>query len=227
MAGTITALKVQKRNKNRVNVYLDERYSFGLAVYLAIPLRRGQFLSDEEIARLKEEDEYHQVYNRAVKLIDHRPRSKAEVRRRMERHGAAPDLIEKVLEQLATVGLLDDARFARFWVENREIFRPRSRQMLRYELRQKGLDEKVIAPALERVDENQSAHRLALQRGRRLSRLGWPAFRQKLTGYLARRGYPYEIIRYAVQEAWQSLSESDDNTLDNDRESEDDEEWIH
>ena len=61
MAGTITALKVQKRNRNRVNVYLDERYGFGLAGHLAVPLRRGQFLSDKEIARLKEKDEYHQV----------------------------------------------------------------------------------------------------------------------------------------------------------------------
>jgi regulatory protein len=215
VGGTITALRVQKRNKNRVNVYLDERYSFSLADHLAVPLRRGQFLSDEEIARLRAEDEYHQVYKRAVRLIDHRPRSIAEVRRRVERQGVAPDLVEKVIEQLTAVGLLDDAEFARLWVENRETFRPRSHQMLRYELRQKGLDEKTIAQALEQVDEEQSAHRLALGRGRRLSHLDWSAFRQKLTGYLARRGYPYDIIRRAVREAWQSLLESDDNIFDN------------
>jgi regulatory protein len=86
--------------------------------------------------------------------------------------------------------------------------------MLRYELRQKGLDEKTIAQAVEQVDEEQSVHRLALERGRRLSHLDWSAFRQKLTGYLARRGYPYDIIRRAVREAWQSLLESDDNTFD-------------
>jgi regulatory protein len=214
VAGTITALRVQKRNKNRVNVYLDERYSFSLADHLAVPLRRGQFLGDEEIARLKEEDEYHQVYKRAVRLIDHRPRSIAEVRRRMERQDIVPDLVEKVIGQLTAVGLLDDAEFARLWVENRETFRPRSHQMLRYELRQKGLDEKTITQALERVDEEQSAHRLALERGRRLSHLDWSAFRQKLTGYLARRGYPYDIIRRAVREAWQSLLESDEDTFD-------------
>lgn len=225
MAGTITALKVQKRNKNRVNIYLDERYSFGLTSHLAVPLRRGQFLSDEEIVRLKEEDEYHRVYERAVKLIAHRPRSEAEVRRRMERQGVALDLVEKVIEQLTAVGLLNDAEFARLWVENRETFRPRSRRMLRYELRQKGLDEEVIAQALEQVDEEESAHRLALQRGRRLSRLNWLAFRQKLTGYLARRGYPYEITHCAIRKAWQSLSESDDNTLANCQESEE-EEWT-
>lgn len=225
MAGTITALKIQKRNRNRVNVYLDEHYGFSLADHLAVPLRQGQFLSDEEIARLEEEDEYHHVYRRAVKLIDHRPRSIAEVRQRMERQGVAADLIEKVIEQLTAIGLLDDAEFARLWVENRETFRPRSHRMLRYELRQKGLDEKTIAQALEQIDEEQSAHRLAHQRAHRLSRLDWPAFRQKLTGYLARRGYSYEVARRAVREAWQCLLESDDDILHNCRESEE-EEWT-
>jgi regulatory protein len=223
MAGTITALKVQKRNRNRVNVYLDERFAFGLASHLVVPLRRGQFLSDKEIAHLKKEDEFQQAYERITKLIAHRPRSEAEVRRRMERQGVTPDLAERVIERLATVGLLNDAEFAQLWVENRETFRPRSRHMLRYELRQKGLDEEVIAQALQQVDEKESAHRLALQQGRRLSRLDWPAFRRKLTGYLARRGYPYEITRDAVREAWQSVSESDFDTLDNHDEREDEE----
>ena len=223
MAGTITALKVQKRNRNRVNVYLDERYGFGLASHLAVPLRRGQFLSDEEIAQLEEKDEYHQVYERAVKLIAHRPRSEAEVRRRMERQGVRPDLVEKVIEKLTTVGLLNDAEFAQLWIENRETFRPRSRRMLRYELRQKGLDEEIISEALEQVDEEKDGRRLALKRGQRLSHLNWPAFRQKLTGYLARRGYPYEITRSAVREAWQSLSEDDFHTSGNNQEREEEE----
>lgn len=208
MGGTITALKVQKRNRNRVNVYLDERFAFGLASHLAVPLRRGQHLSDEEIAKLKEKDEFYQVYERITKLFARRPRSEAEVRRRMERQGVAPRLAEKVVERLTAAGLLDDAAFAQQWIENRETFRPRSLHMLRYELRQKGLDEETISQALALVDEEESAHRLALQQGRRLSHLDWPDFRRKLTGYLARRGYPYEISRDAVREAWQSLSEN-------------------
>jgi regulatory protein len=225
VAGTITALKAQKRNKNRVNVYLDGHYSFSLVSHLAVPLRRGQGLSDEEIARLKEQDEYHQAYERVSKLIAHRPRSEAEVRQYMARQGVAPTLTEQVIERLTTVGLLDDGEFARLWVENRETFRPRSRQMLRYEMRQKGLDEDTIGRVLEQVDEEESARRLARQQGRRLAHLDWPTFRQKLTGYLGRRGYPYEFVRRAVREAWQTLSENDSNTPTNDQESEEDR-WM-
>jgi len=221
MAGTITALKFQKRNKNRVNVYLDEHYSFSLTSHLAVPLRRGQALSDKEIAYLKEQDEFYRVYERATKFIAHRPRSEAEVRRRMERQGVAPDLIEQVVEQLAAVGLINDAEFAQLWVENRETFRPRSRRMLRYELQQKGLDKETIVQALEQVDEQESARRLALQQGRRLSHLERTIFHKKLMGYLTRRGYSYELAHCAVREAWQSLAENDDNGQESEEE-----EWM-
>jgi regulatory protein len=221
MAGKITALKIQKRNKNRVNVYLDGHYSFSLVSHLAVPLRRGQALSDEEIAHLQGEDEFHRVYERAAKLIAHRPRSEVEVRRRMERQGVEPDLVERVVERLVTVGLINDLEFAQLWVENRETFRPRSRRMLRYELRRKGLDEGTISQALAQVDEEQSAKRLALEHSRRLSHLDWPTFRQKLTGYLARRGYPYDITRSAVEEAWRTLAEDGFHIPDNNQESED------
>lgn len=222
MSGTITALKLQKRNKNRVNVYLDGRYSFSLTGHLAVPLRRGQVLSDKEIARLEEKDEFHRAYERAVKFIAYRPRSEAEVRRRMERQDVAPDLVERVVEKLEAVSLINDSEFAQLWVENRETFRPRSRRMLRYELRQKGLDEETIAQALEQVNEKEDAHRLALQRAQRLSHLDKATFHQRLVGYLTRRGYSYELAHRVVREAWQSLAESDDNN----RESEN-EEWIY
>ena len=211
MAGTITALKSQKRNKNRVNVYLDERYAFSLISHLAVPLHRGQILDDDDIARLQEKDEYYKAYERITKFIAHRPRSETEVRRRMERQGVSPDLAERIIERLCTLRLLNDAEFARLWVENRETFRPRGRHMLRYELRQKGLSEKIIEEALEQVDEEEGAHRLALQQGERLACLDRSTFRQKLMGYLVRRGYSYELARHAVSESWQSLAKSDDN----------------
>ncbi len=221
MAGTITDLKPQKRNKDRINVYLDGNYSFGLSRDLAVTLRRGMFLSDQEITHLQKEDEFNKAYNRVAKFIDYRPRSKEEVRRRMKRYDVEPDIIERVLEKLVAVDLIDDVEFAQFWVENRETFRPRSRRMLRHELGQKGLPDKIIAQALEQVDEKEGARHLALKHGRHLSLLDWPAFRQKLTGYLARRGYSYEITREAVKEAWQHLSESDDNCHESE-----DKEWI-
>ncbi|MFZ5915574.1 MAG: regulatory protein RecX [Chloroflexota bacterium] len=221
MSGQITTLRVQKRNRDRVNVYLDGEYRFSLVSHLAVPLRRGQILSEHEIAHLKEEDAYHHAYEQMARFIAFRPRSEVELRQRMARHNISAATADRVMERLATVGLLDDAQFARQWVENRITFRPRSRRMLRYELTQKGLAEPVIEQAIEQVDEAQDARRLAMEKGQKLSHLEWSAFRQKLTGYLTRRGYPYDLTRRVIQEAWQALGKGADNV----RESEE-EEWT-
>ena len=88
MAGTITVLKAQTHNKSRVNVYLDGGYAFSLALIHALWLKVGQFLSDEEIAQLKSADTLEQAAEKAAHFVLYRPRSTAEVKRRLQRAGA-------------------------------------------------------------------------------------------------------------------------------------------
>jgi len=73
MMHTITALTLQKRNRQRVSVFLDGEYSFGLARIVAAWLEVGQELSDEKIAQLRAEDEREVAYQRALRLIQYRP----------------------------------------------------------------------------------------------------------------------------------------------------------
>jgi regulatory protein len=183
MVGTITALKVQKRNPRRVNVYLDGHYAFGLAAIEAARLRRGQVLSNEDIEGLKERDSFEK----------------------------APAVEEEVIERLTRAKLLDDLAFARYWVENRESFRPRGLRMLRYELRQKGLSDETIAQALADLDEEEDAYRAALRRGRKLTHLDQISFRKKLGAHLLRRGFPYEVVNLAVERTWQELKAEGEN----------------
>jgi regulatory protein len=205
MAGTITALKVQKRNPQRVNVFLDGRYAFGLAAIEAARLQRGQVLSDEDIERLKERDSFEKAHDRALRFLSYRPRSEAEVRCYLQGKAVSPAIEEEVIERLTSARLLDDLTFARYWVENRETFNPRGSRMLRYELHQKGLSDEIIAQALMDLDEEESAYRVALRRGRRLAHLDQVSFRQKLGAHLLRRGFPYEIVNLMVERAWQEL----------------------
>jgi len=211
MAGTITALKVQKRNPRRVNVYLDGRYAFGLPAIEAARLQRGQELSDEDIERLKERDSFEKAHDRALRFLSYRPRSEAEMRRYLRGKAVSPAIEEEVIERLTRARLLDDLAFARYWVENRESFKPRGLRMLRYELRQKGLSEETIAQALADLDEEESAYRAALQRGRKLARLDQTSFRQKLSAYLLRRGFPYGVVTPTVERAWQELKAEGEN----------------
>lgn len=213
MAGTITALKVQKRNPQRVNVYLDGRYAFSLAAIEAAKLRRGQVLSDEDIEGLKERDSFEKAHDRALRFLSYRPRSEAELRRYLQGKAVSPTIEEEVIERLTRAKLLDDLAFARYWVENRESFNPRGLRMLRYELHQKGLSEDTIAQALMDLDEEESAYRVALRRGRRLAHLDQVSFRKKLGAHLLRRGFSHEVVNLALERTWQELRAEGENIL--------------
>ena len=211
MGGKITALRVQKRNRRRVNVYLDGRYAFSLTLIEAAKLKHGQVLSDEEIARLRQQDAVERAHERALRFLSYRPRSRAEVERYLQDKGVPPEDVAQVLERLSRVGLINDEEFARFWVSNREQFSPRSPYALRRELRQKGVPEEIIAQALAEVDEEKSAYRAAQKRYRRWAGLDYDTFRRKLGDYLVRRGFSYEVVRSVVERIWRENSGSQDN----------------
>ena len=200
--GTISALKVQKRNPQRVNVYLDGEYSFALARITAAWLHVGQQLSSEKISQLKAQDTQEVAYQRALRLLSFRPRSSAEMRQRLKRIGFTEEVIDSALGRLLRSGLVDDARFAKEWAENRNEFRPRSRRALEYEMRQRGLDREEIDRALEGLDESSLALQAARKHARKLQGLTAAEFYRKLYGFLARRGFGYETAKPAVEQAW-------------------------
>src|SRR3989338_1868857 len=96
----ITALKVQARNKARVNVYLDGKLGLALAAIAVARLQVGQSLSEADLARLKQADAAETVYERALKFLANRPRSEAEIRLRLTKAGAPEPLITQTLGRL-------------------------------------------------------------------------------------------------------------------------------
>ncbi len=207
MAGEITEIKVQKRKMDRVNVYLDGEYGFSLAMGVAASLKRGDILSEEEIRELQSRDAVQKAYDRALDYLAYRPRSSAELRRYLRKKQVSTEVGEAVLERLSAAGLLDDGAFARYWVENRETFKPRGRRALRHELRQKGIDDELIAEVLSEIDEEESAYRAAVSQAQRYDHLDDRVFRQKMYGFLRRRGFGYEVVRETVSRLLQQSAE--------------------
>ncbi len=128
MAGIITALRIQKRDKGRVSVYIDEEFAFGLSRLVSGWLVVGQELSDEKIRELQESESREKAYHRALNFLSYRPRSEAEVRRNLIKHDTPEDCIKDILERLRQLDLVNDRQFAETWVENRSTFRPRGRR---------------------------------------------------------------------------------------------------
>jgi len=198
----ITALKAQSRDRNRVSVFLDGEFAFGLSRIVAAWLQIGQTLNDEKIAQLKDQDARESTYQQALRWIQYRDRSKAEIQRNLQRRGVSEEIIDEVMGRLQRSGLIDDGRFARLWVENRNEFRPRSRRALSYELKEKGLDQAEVDGVLVNFDDSEAAYSAAHRYAHKLQQLPWQAFRQKLFRHLARRGFDYDTAKDAIARVW-------------------------
>ena len=216
----ITAISVQKKNPNRVNIYLDGEFAFGVARITAAWLKNGDELSDEKIAKLLAEDTREWAYQQALLYLSYRVRSEKEIRQNLKKHEISEDVIEEILERLHKAGLANDKEFAQTWVENRSTFRPRSRRALAMELRQKGLDDETVHSAVSGVNEEALAYEAAQKRLGRLKGLEWSDFRKKLSEFLARRGFPYSVVAPIVTRLW-SETHTDGNHLHENFEDED------
>lgn len=206
MAGTVTALEFQKGNKERVNVYLDGKFAFGLpAAIAATHLRRGQTLSDAEIMALQALDEQERAYERVVRFLRYRPRSRAEVERYLRRKHFAEETITRVIKRLQDAGYLDDEAFARFWVENRQRFRPRSRRALGVELRQKGVAQDIVQEVVEEQDDEEVAWQAVEARLPRWHNLSREQLQRKLGDFLMHRGFDYATIRAVYRRVCQAF----------------------
>lgn len=211
----ITAIEAQKNNPKRVNIHLDGEFAFGLDRFVAAWLTVGQALDEEKIAKLQVEDAGEKAYQQAMLFLGYRARSETEVRKNLEKHEIPPAVIDRTIDRLREEQLVNDEQFAQNWVANRSEFRPRSRRALTVELKQKGLTEAAIQSATEAVDEKSLAYAAAQKRVRRLESLEWIEFRKKLSEFLARRGFGYDVIMPTVKRLWAERDGSQNTNFDN------------
>ncbi|MCL4835666.1 MAG: RecX family transcriptional regulator [Caldilineaceae bacterium] len=212
MAGEISSLRRQKRNPDRVSIYLDGVYAFALPALEAVQLQRGQHLNDEEIEALKTLDLRAKAYDQSVRFLAVRPRSVWEVRQKLRRYrsrqgeSVPAGHIEWVTDRLLEQGYLNDEEFARYWIEQRNRFKPLAPAALRYELRNKGIEDRLIEAVLEEAvepaDGALQAARSQLHRWRTLDK---EAFRKKLAPFLQRRGFSWPIVRDVLEQVWREI----------------------
>lgn len=210
MERKITALKAQGKNPQRINVFLDGEFAFGLSRRVAAWLQVGQILTEAQIEQLLQEDRLESLYQRCLHYLSYRPRSEQEMHRYLMGYEQDETVRAQVIERLKSNGWVDDQRFAEQWVENRVVFRPRSKKALVLELRQHGIQPTVVEQAVQDLDEAEMAYQAVqkvLHRYRDSERL---TFRRKLQDYLARRGFSYEVILPTILRCWQEIHQEID-----------------
>lgn len=202
----ITRLVHGKKNPNRVNLYLDDEFSFALSLDEVAKhgLKKGLVLSDDQIARLKETDQTDYVYGLLLNFLSYRPRTIKEVRDRLYKYEVREVLKQDILiGKLQSKGYLDDLAFARWFIESRNTHRPRSRRFLTAELKSKGISEEIIhSVASEVADERETITHL-LDKKLGLRRKLEQVQKQKIYGYLSRQGFAWDKIAEVVK-SWES-----------------------
>ncbi len=208
----ITAIEPQQRHPDRYNIALDGRFALGMdgALVVAEGLCVGQELNAADVERLTGREEERWLFDAALRFLAPRPRSRAEVRRcllapRPNHPIPSREGIERILDRLENMELLNDRDFADFWVENRERFSPRSARALGQELRQKGVARETAEQVSDPERDEDRALTAARQRLHALRGLEYEAFRTRLGQFLLRRGFSYGVARTTVQQVWEEL----------------------
>lgn len=141
-------------------------------------------------------------------------RSRSELAGKLAKKGVPGELAERVLDRFEEVGLVNDEAFARAWVQSRQPGRGLARRALAQELRRKGLDDEVARVALDEVnpdDEVEAARGLVRRRLRTMAHLDRDTTVRRLTGMLARKGYPAGICFRVVREELEALGHDTDD----------------
>lgn len=211
----ITAIEPEKKDPNRVGIYLDGQFAFDLTRIVAAWLKPGQDLDEARIASLQAADVAERAHQMALQFLSYRNRSEAEIRQHLMKHKVSEAVTEQTLERLRTSHLADDAQFASGWVENRTTFRPRSRRALSWELRRKGVAPQTAESAVAALDEDALAYAAGLKKVAHWADLDWNSFRTKLSGFLARRGFAYPVIAGAVSRLWSETHPGEPTQIDN------------
>ncbi|MFH1045631.1 MAG: regulatory protein RecX [Candidatus Omnitrophota bacterium] len=153
---------------------------------------------------MQPEREYTKAKDYAFKLLSYRQRSSAELRRRLEKKGFTQPVIAETITYLGELNYINDAEFARVWIQERLRTRPQGKTLLRYQLRQKGVDKELIDAALQECaqtyDEGAAAKGLALSRRKKYRGLAPLKAKRRIYDYLRRRGFSSEAIMQALEE---------------------------
>lgn len=212
----ITGISAQVRNPDRVNISIDGKYRFSLDIFQLVDLgiKVGRELSEDELEELEQASIFGKLYTQALEYTMLRPHSAREIRDYLwrktlskkykskktgeikERQGVSQTVTERVFDRLSEKGYIDDEKFTRWWVENRNQTKGTSKRKLQAELRAKGVESPIIEAALQETDRS-DMEELGKIIAKKRSKY---ADEQKFMAYLIRQGFRYDDIKSALAE---------------------------
>ena len=216
-SGTITRLESQVHNDDRVSVYLDGEFAFGIHEDLVVKhsLQVGATLTPEGVRKLERDEQYVDAKQAALDYLAYKPRTEEEVRRKLRQEDVPSPVIEDVIARLYELEYLDDEAYAHDYAHNRFSSKKYGPVRIRRELTERGVDRRLADAAVDElfaeVDVTAAAWTHAEKRWPRLAGEDDPRRRrQKMYRYLRRRGFTSNTIRPILDELKQDGTRNED-----------------
>ncbi|WP_442600875.1 regulatory protein RecX [Paenibacillus sp. KN14-4R] len=200
----ITMVELQKKNKHRFNIYLNEEFAFAVHEDIMIKhhLFKGTSIDSARIIDILQEEEQHSAYLASLRYLGRGPRSEKEVRRKLKEKGYDGESADKAVDKLKQQQYIDDHAFAKQWADHRVHFGRKGRNFVRQELASKGLGKDEISQAMQGIDEEaeyEGALTLGSKKWRSVSGTELDK-KRKTMAYLLRRGYVQGVVNRVIRQ---------------------------
>ena len=203
----ITKIETGKRNKERVNVYIDDEYAFSINMELVYKfgLKVNEEVNKEKLIEISKSENLSKCKELALRTIERSYKTEKEIRDKLLAKEFDIETVDSTINFLIEYGFIDDSKFVSMYIKDR--IRTQGRNKIRYSLISKGVNKLLIEEAfstLDRDDEMERAIILCEKKYLNISKREDDDFKikNKLTRYLLGRGYDYDIAKEVIKEVF-------------------------
>lgn len=188
----ITELKIQKRNKNRVNVSLNNKYfgALNLETVVKNNLKKGTVISQQKLQDLQVENEQAEAFNMALKLVSKRYKTNHEMREYLKEKGYTDFVVNNIIKKLKEYNYIDDERYCESFISHHNL---KGKNWLKQALWNKGVSEDLIDNYLEQMPNQIEVVKKLKEKYMKNKEESKENY-VKLTRYLLGKGFTYEEI---------------------------------
>jgi len=202
----ITRIESQKKNPKRISVFLNGEFALGLdqETLFKFGLKKGDILTQKKLNQILDSEKKRKVKEAALNFLSYRARSEKEIKDKLKNKGYSERVIDEVISDLKRSDLVNDNQFALNWIKDRLEHKPRGEKLLRAELSRLGIKEEFIEKTLAQVypkeNEIEIAKGLIKKRKRRYANLEPRLAKKRMSDFLLRRGFPYEVVKEILED---------------------------
>ncbi|ETP68958.1 recombinase RecA [Planococcus glaciei] len=194
-----------KRNPERYNIYLEEKFAFSVdeAVLIRYQLTKGKELDQWTIEEMNFEDEVRKAYNKALNYLGFRMRSEDEVRTKLKEKEFGNAVIDEAIKKLYTHKFLDDQAFSEALLRTQINSGKKGPRAIQQEMQKKGIDKQMQEDVLNSYSEEEQleiAKELAAKIAAKEKMKTPSQIKQKINDSLMRKGYSYTLVKLAIED---------------------------